>query len=131
MLEKLKGSGTASVAAMYEEIADLKEQKHRLSILLTKGYITEEKYRVQENEIETKIINKTAEIDRVNDDKDQSADEIRLMMNIFKDYNDTQAYREKILSEAIDTITVSEGELIFNMLGGLKFTERLGTYERT
>ena len=53
------------------------------------------------------------------------------MMNIFKDYNDTQGYREKILSEAIDTITVSEGELIFNMLGGLKFTERLGTYERT
>ena len=93
--------------------------------------ITEEKYRVQENEIETKIINKTAEIDRANDDKDQSADEIRLMMNIFKDYNDTQAYREKILSEAIDTITVSDGELIFNMLGGLKFTERLGTYERT
>ena len=131
MLENLKGSGTASVAAMYEEIADLKEQKHRLSILLTKGYITEEKYRVQENEIETKIINITADIDRANEDKDQSADEIRLMMNIFKDYNDTQAYREKILSEAIDTITVSDGELIFNMLGGLKFTERLGTYERT
>jgi len=52
-------------------------------------------------------------------------------MNIFKDYDDTPAYREKILSEAIDTITVSDGELLFNMLGGLKFTERIGAYERT
>ena len=131
MLEKMAQNGTITAAQLYEQVAEHKEQKHRLAVLRTKGYITDEKYTSQENEIETEIIKLTSEIDKINFQKDTAADDMRWFIDIFEKYDGSEKYRMKILAEVVERITVKNNELTFELAGGLKFTERTKEYEQT
>lgn len=124
-------NGTITAAQLYEQVAELKEQKHRLAVLRTKGYITDEKYTSQENEIETEIIKLTSEIDKINSQKDTAANDMRWLIDIFEKYDGSEKYRMKILAEVVERITVKNNELTFELAGGLKFTERTKEYEQT
>lgn len=131
LLEKMAQNGTITAAQLYEQIAEFKEQKHRLAVLRTKGYITDEKYTSQENEIETEIIKLTSEIDKINSQKDTAANDMRWLIDIFEKYDGSEKYRMKILAEVVERITVKNNELTFELVGGLKFTERTKEYEQT
>ena len=131
LLEKMAQNGTITAAQLYEQVAELKEQKHRLAVLRTKGYITDEKYTSQENEIETEIIKLTSKIDKINSQKDTAADDMRWLIDIFEKYDGSEKYRMKILAEVVERITVKNNELTFELTGGLKFTERTKEYEQT
>ncbi len=129
MLERMKQNGTVRISSLYQEIAELREQKHRLAVLHTKGFITDEKYAVQERDIDSRIVTLNTEIDKANEEKDQTADYIRQLMELLTGYDGSKEYRLKVLNEAIDSISVADGTLTFNMPGGLKFTERTGEYD--
>lgn len=129
MLERMKQNGTVRISSLYQEIAELREQKHRLAVLHTKGFITDEKYAVQERDIDSRIVALNTEIDKANEEKDQTADDIRQLMELLTGYDGSKEYRLKVLNEAIDSISVADGTLTFNMPGGLKFTERTGEYD--
>ena len=131
LLERMSQNGTITAAQLYEQIAEFKEQKHRLAVLRTKGYITDEKYTSQENEIETEIIKLTSEIDKINSQKDTAANDMRWLIDIFEKYDGSEKYRMKILAEVVERITVKNNELTFELVGGLKFTERTKEYEQT
>lgn len=131
LLERMSQTGTATTAQLYEQIADLKEQRHRLAVLRTKGYISDEKYTSQENEIGSAIIKLTSEIDKLNSEKDTAADDTRMLTDIFEKYDGSEEYRMKILSEVIERMTVTNYDLTFELPGGLKFTERTKEYEET
>lgn len=130
LLERMPQTGTATTAQLYEQIADLKEQRHRLAVLRTKGYISDEKYTSQENEIGSAIIKLTSEIDKLNSEKDTAADDMRMLTEIFEKYDGSEEYRMKILADVVEKITVTNENLTFRLSGGLNFTERTSSYEK-
>ena len=130
LLERMAQNGTVTASQLYEQIAELKEQKHRLAVLRTKGYITDEKYTSQENEIESDIIKLTSQIDKINSEKDTAADDMRMLIDIFEKYDGSEEYRMKILADVVEKITVTNEDLTFRLPGGLNFTERTSSYEK-
>lgn len=128
-LESLKPGGTLSIANTYTQIAELKEQKHRLTVLRTKGHISDEKFMLMESEIERSIAELNGDIERLSQEKDTAIDDIRLIYETVKEYDGTIEYRERILSELVERIRITGNEIRFELIGGLSFTERNGTYE--
>ena len=128
-LESLKPGGTLSIANTYTQIAELKEQKHRLTVLRTKGHISDEKFMLMESEIERSIAELNGDIERLSQEKDTAIDDIRLIYETVKEYDGTIEYRERILSELVERIRITGSEIRFELIGGLSFTERNGAYE--
>ena len=128
-LESLKPGGTLSIANTYTQIAELKEQKHRLTVLRTKGHISDEKFMLMESEVERSIAELNGDIERLSQEKDTAIDDIRLIYETVKEYDGTIEYRERILSELVERIRITGSEIRFELIGGLSFTERNGAYE--
>ena len=129
MLEKMSQNGTVTTASLYEQIAEIKEQKHRLAELRTKGYIDEEKYASMESDYDNRIVKLTAAIDKLNEEKNPAFTELPILSELFGNYDGTGEYRLKILSEAIDKISVLDKTITFELIGGLRFTERTDAHD--
>ena len=127
-LESLKPGGTLSIANAYTQIADLKEQKHRLTVLRTKGHISDEKFMLMESEIKRKITELNGDIERLSQKRDTAIDDIKLVYETVKGYDGSAEYRERILSELVERIVISDCEIRFELIGGLSFKERTGAY---
>ena len=127
-LESLKPGGTLSIANTYTQIAELKEQKHRLTVLRTKGHISDEKFMLMESEIERSIAELNGDIERLSQKRDTAIDDIKLVYETVKGYDGSAEYRERILSELVERIVISDCEIRFELIGGLSFKERTGAY---
>ena len=127
-LESLKPGGTLNIANAYTQIADLKEQKHRLTVLRTKGHISDEKFMLMESEIKRKIAELNGDIERLSQKRDTAIDDIKLVYETVKGYDGSAEYRERILSELVERIVISDCEIRFELIGGLSFKERTGAY---
>ena len=127
-LESLKPGGTLSIAKTYTQIAELKEQKHRLTVLRTKGHISDEKYMMMESEINRSIAELNGDIERLSQKRDTAIDDIKLVYETVKGYDGSAEYRERILSELVERIVISDCKIRFELIGGLSFKERTGAY---
>ena len=117
-----------SIAKTYTQIAELKEQKHRLTVLRTKGHISDEKYMMMESEINRSIAELNGDIERLSQKRDTAIDDIKLVYETVKGYDGSAEYRERILSELVERIVISDCEIRFELIGGLSFKERTGAY---
>lgn len=124
-----KFSGNPRVMDIHKEIAKLREQVHVLSRLKTKGFLDEAKYQEQTTELNAKINRLQQELKRMtrSDEEDESLDQIEMLTDLFEK-------REKLMTEfepdmfesIVDRIVVkSRSELEFNLIGGLKLTEKI------
>ena len=117
--------GTAEGANQLKTLADLKEQKHRLATLYRKRFITTEKYDREVTEIDMQISRLSRSMERANDNKDKTIDDMETLAELFKNYDGTPESRKEILETAVESITISGDTLTFSLLCGLEFTERL------
>ena len=129
MLEKMSRNGTVTTANLYEQIAEIKEQKHRLAELRTKGYVSDEKYAQMESEMDNRTVRLSAMIDKANEEKDPAFTELPILSELFAGFDGTEEYRLKILTEAVERITVLDKAITFELFGGMRFTERTDAYD--
>ena len=129
-LKLKKFSGDTKIIEINKEIAELKEQSHVLSRLQTKGFIDSALFIEQSTEINGKIDKLSRELRQLTrlDDEDEVIDSVKILINLMeKDNVLLQEYDENIFESIVEKMILkSESELEFQLLGGLKFTERIG-----
>ena len=67
-------------------------------------------------------------MERANDNKDKTIDDMETLAELFKDYDGTPESLKEILETAVERITISGDTLTFRLLCGVEFTERIGEY---
>ena len=124
-----KFSGNNNVLDIHKEIAQLKEQTHVIARLKTKGFLDDVKYYEQTNEITSKINKLQQKLRQLtqSDDEDDVIEQISLLISILeKDDNLLIEFHENIFESMVEKIIVkSQTELEFQLIGGIKFTEKL------
>ena len=109
-------------------IAQLKEQTHVLSRLKTKGFLDESKYIEQVTEINARIEKLSRELRKiVRSDEDEMIEQIKEIASIIENGTDLMTGFDDVMFESlVDKIVVkNREEFEFNLIGGLKFTERI------
>ena len=113
---------------IHREIAKLKEQTHLIARLRTKGFLDEEKYLTQSNEIGMKINKLRTELNKLaQDDDDDTLEQLDMLIDIFENRTEPMtAFEEREFDSIIEKITaMGDGRLQFHLIGGLKLTEKI------
>ena len=122
-------SGNSNVMEIHKEIAKFKEQTHVLARLKTKGFLDNAKYLEQTSELNAKVNKLQSELKKIThlDDEDEILDQIEMLIDYFEKQDapitefDDSAF--EFLIEKI--VVISQNELEFNVIGGLKFKEKI------
>lgn len=127
-----KFSGDTKILEINREISELREQSHVLSRLQTKGFIDSALFIEQSTQISRKIDKLSKEFRQITrlDEDDEVIDSIKILINLLeKDDGLIQEFDENIFESIVEKIEI-KSELIFEfqLLGGLKFTERMGDW---
>ncbi len=122
-------SGNSNVMEIHKEIAKLKEQTHVLARLKTKGFLDSAKYLEQTSELNAKVNKLKLELKKITylDDEDETLDRIEMLIDYFekREYSITD-FDESAFEFLIEKIVViSQNELEFHVIGGLKFKEKI------
>lgn len=124
-----KIGGDIQMPDIYKQIADLKEQKHVLSVLKSKGLITSDKYMEQTSELDSKIIglNRYLKKMRDSDEGNELLDKLDILIDtIEKMPEDICEFDGSIFEMICDRITILEnGYAEFTLICGLKLKEML------
>ena len=127
-LHRAQAFGTVEGMKLMKQLAELREQKLRLSKLLTKRFISEEKYAQQVFDIDRQIRTLSKSIDKPSDEKDSLCTEIETLAELFEEYDGTLEKRAEIMETAVKSVTVTEDTIIFRLPDGLTFQERVSDY---
>lgn len=122
-------NGNSNVMEIHKEIAKLKEQTHVLARLKTKGFLDNAKYLEQTAELNAKVNKLQSELKKIThfDNEDETLDQIEMLIDYFENQNapitefDDSAF--EFLIEKI--VVISQNELEFHLIGGLKFKEKI------
>jgi len=129
-LKLKKFNGNTKILEINKEIAELKEQSHVLSRLQRKGFIDSALFIEQSTEINGKIDKLSKELRQITrlEQEDEVIDSVKMLINLMEKDNDLmQEFNENIFESIVEKMILkSESELEFQLLGGLKFTERIG-----
>lgn len=122
-------NGNSNVMDIHKEIAKLKEQIHVLATLKTKGFIDNAKYFEQTTELTAKINKLQSELKKItrSDDEDETLEQIEILIDYFeKQSKPISEFNEAAFEFLIEKIVViSQNELEFHIIGGLKFNEKI------
>ena len=128
-LKNKKYGGNKQYIEINKEIAQLKEQTHVLARLKTKGFLDESKYIEQVTEINARIEKLSRELRKIVrcDDEDEMIERIKEIASIIENGTDLMMGFDDVMFESlVDKIVVkNREEFEFNLIGGLKFTERI------
>ncbi len=120
-------SKNVHVLAIQTEIANLREQNHVLATLLTKGFLSSEKYQEQSAGLHTRIAKLQKELFQLTcaDAEDDMLEQLSVLISYFENRQEKMTeFQENTFSELVDKIIVkSRSELRFCLIGGLQFTE--------
>lgn len=120
-------SNNKNVMEIHREQIKLKEQLHVIAGLRTKGFITDAKYQEQNTEINRKIrkLQKDLKMLTTSDD-DETLEQIEMLVDFFEKREKIMAeFEEKSFSFLVDKIVVHHKKMEFQIVGGLKFTEKI------
>ena len=120
--------GDAGALELHKEIAALKDQKHVLANLRTKGFLDEQKYAQQVAEAENKIVKKQRELSRKakNEENDNVIEQIDMIIDFFEKRTDIMTEPEPAALEClVDRITITGNSAGFEITGSLKLKEQL------
>ena len=127
-LREKQYSGNQDAIAMHREIAKLLEQSHVIARLHTKGFLDDQKYLEQSTELTAKIAKLRAKQKKLyaSDTADEMIEQIEMLIDYFTKQNHPKtAFDEDAFTMMVEKITVTKGhDLIFHLIGGLKFTEK-------
>jgi len=122
-------SGNSNAMEIHKEIAKLKEQTHVLARLKAKGFLDNAKYLEQTSELNVKVNKLQLELKKIThiDDEDETLEQIEMLIDYFKKQDDLiTEFDESAFEFLIEKIVViSQNELEFHVIGGLKFTEKI------
>lgn len=122
-------SCNANIMEIHKEITKLKEQIHVLARLKTKGFLDNAKYLEQTTELNAKVNKLQSELKKIThlDDEDETLEEIEMLVDYFeKQSNSITKFNESAFEFLIEKIVViSQNELQFHVVGGLKFKEKI------
>jgi len=128
-LKNKKYGGDKQYIEINKEIAQLKEQTHVLARLKTKGFLDESKYIEQVTEINAKIEKLNREVRKIVrcDDEDEMIEQIKEIASIIENGTDFMTEFDDVMFESLieKIIVKNQTEFEFNLIGGLKFTERI------
>ena len=128
-LKNKKYGGNKQYIEINKEIAQLKEQTHVLARLKTKGFLDESKYIEQVTEINARIEKLSRELRKIVrcDDEDEMIEQIKEIASIIENGTDSMTEFDDVMFESlVDKIVVkNREEFEFNLVGSLKFTERM------
>ena len=128
-LKNKKYGGNKQYIEINKEIAQLKEQTHVLARLKTKGFLDESKYIEQVTEINARIEKLSRELRKIVrcDDEDEMIERIKEIASIIENGTDLMMGFDDVMFESlVDKIVVkNREEFEFNLVGSLKFTERM------
>ena len=132
-LLELKGrmfSKNAHISDIQTKIANLREQNHVLATLVTKGFLSSEKYQEQSAGLQTKITKLQKELFRLTrSDEDDTLEQLDFLIEYFESRQEKMIeFEEDVFSTLVDkVITESRSRLTFCLAGGLQFTEYIYT----
>ncbi|MBR7085579.1 MAG: hypothetical protein IKI37_10455, partial [Oscillospiraceae bacterium] len=132
-LLELKGrmfSKNAHISDIQTKIANLREQNHVLAALVTKGFLSSEKYQEQSAGLQTKITKLQKELFRLTrSDEDDTLEQLDFLIEYFESRQEKMIeFEEDAFSTLVDkVITESRSRLTFCLAGGLQFTEYIYT----
>ena len=122
-------SSNSNVMEFHKEIAKLKEQTHVLARLKTKGFLDNAKYLEQIAELNVKVNKLQSELKKIThlDDEDETLDQIEMLIDYFEKMENTiSEFDESAFEFLIEKfVVISQNELEFNVIGGLKFKEEI------
>ena len=127
-LKLKKFTGHIRIIDIHKEIAQLREQSHVLANLLTKGFISEEKYHEQNSELTQKIKRKQKDLKMLTKSGDDDLlEQITILIEWFEGHDKMLiGFDEKAFEFMVDKIIVIKQEKFeIHMIGGLKFTEQI------
>lgn len=128
-LESRRFNGNSNVMEIHKEIAKLKEQTHVLARLKTKGFLDNAKYLEQTAELNSKVNKMQSELKKITHiyDEDETLDQIDMLIDHFEKQDDLMTeFDESTFEFLIEKIVViSQNELEFHVIGGLKFKEEI------
>ena len=128
-LKNKKYGGNKQYIEINKEIAQLKEQTHVLARLKTKGFLDESKYIEQVTEINARIEKLSRELRKIVrcDDEDEMIEQIKEIASIIENGTDLMTGFDDVMFESLieKIIVKNQTEFEFNLIGGLKFTERI------
>ena len=100
-----------------------------LARLKTKGFLDNAKYLEQTTELNAKVNKLQSELKKIThlDDEDETLEEIEMLIDYFeKQSNSITKFNESAFEFLIEKIVViSQNELQFHVVGGLKFKEKI------
>lgn len=122
-------SSNSNIMEIHKEIAKFKEQTHVLARLKTKGFLDNAKYLERIAELNSKVNKLQLELKKIIhlDDEDETLDQIEMLIDYFeKQSNSITKFNESAFEFLIEKIVViSQNELEFHVIGGLKFKEKI------
>ena len=128
-LKNKKYGGNKQYIDINKEVIQLKEQTHVLARLKTKGFLDESKYIEQVTEINARIEKLSRELRKIVrcDDEDEMIEQIKEIASIIENGTDLMMGFDDVMFESlVDKIVVkNREEFEFNLVGSLKFTERI------
>ena len=119
--------GNTKVYDMRREIAELKEQKHVISRLRTKGFIDEQKYVEQTTSLESRIEKLNRELHSISRaDDDDTLEQLDMLIDIFESRSEIfTEFDEDVFTQIVEKITVKDNTLEFELMSDLKFSEKI------
>ncbi|MEE5994392.1 MAG: recombinase family protein [Oscillospiraceae bacterium] len=122
-----KFSGRNQVTNIQKEMAQLREQIHVLASLVTKGFLSNQKYQEQSAGLQTRIAKLQKELSRLThaDDEDDVLEQISELINYFENHPDKMTeFDENAFNCIVEKIIVhTENELEFHLIGDFHFKE--------
>jgi len=110
-----------------KEIADTKQQIHLLTMLNLQGTLDSVYFTKSSQELDQKLVIAQKRLNASLDDEDKERlDDIKRLIGIFEKANPISEFDEIVFKQTVKHITVlSEIEIRFDLIGGIKFTEKL------
>ena len=120
-----KHSTNSTVMDLRRNISAIREQKHVISRLRTKGFLDEKKYNEQLLTLDNKETKIKHEINKVSmtEKEDDTIEQLDTLIECFEYKNVVTDFDKEIFSIIVEKIVVRENELEFNLISGLRFNE--------
>ncbi len=127
-LNARKNSGNSKIIDIRRDIVAVKEQKHVISRLRTKGFLDEQKYNEQLTALESKQSRLERELNKISkaNDEDETLEQLDTLIDCFEGRTETLTeFDEELFSMIIEKIVLKDNTLEFNIISGLRFIEKI------
>ncbi len=131
LLRELNSKRFSSNTRVYEirkQIAELKDQKHVISRLRTKGFIDEQKFGKQNVTLDNKLSRLNMELNKISkaDSDDEALEQLDMLIEAFESRNEIFAeFDENMFNQIVEKIIVKDNILEFELISGLKLREKI------